>query len=72
MGNGLTGNYVGVRIKDGASATVRDNTIADNLRFGVDVLDGAGSVLITGNTISGSWGAVNLASASGAVVDANR
>ena len=31
-GNRINDNYIGVRIKDGASASVRDNTMADNLR----------------------------------------
>lgn len=70
-GNQSSGNYVGVRIKDGASASVRGNTLADNIRYGVDVRDGDGVVDVTGNTISGSWGAVSLATDASATLDAN-
>jgi parallel beta-helix repeat protein len=68
--NQVSGNYVGVQVKDNASVTVRDNTISDNLRYGVDVRNAGAGALITGNTISGSWGAVNLATADSAVVGA--
>jgi len=70
-GNTLTGNDIGVRIKDGAVASVVDNTIVDSDRYGVNVLDSGGQVPVTGNTISGSWAAINLAGPTSATVGAN-
>lgn len=70
-GNRLIGNDIGVRVKDRASVAVRDNAIVDSARYGVHVLDTGGRVPLTGNSISGSWAAVNLASGGGAVVGAN-
>lgn len=70
-GNQISGNYIGVRVKNMASVVVRDNTIAGNLRYGVDVLDPGGTVSVAGNTISGTWGAVNLADGGSAVVGVN-
>lgn len=69
--NRLIGNYIGVRIKDNAAVTVRDNTIAKNTRYGIDVLDSAGASAVTGNTIVGSWGAVSLLTNNSAVLSAN-
>jgi parallel beta-helix repeat protein len=70
-GNTLTGNDIGVRIKDGAVASVVDNTIADSDRYGINVLDSGGQVPVSGNTISGTWAAVNLADPTSATVGAN-
>ena len=70
-GNRVNQNYVGVRVKDGASASVRDNTMADNLRYGVDIRDGDGTVDVAGNAISASWGAINLATDASATLGAN-
>lgn len=69
--NRISGNYVGVRVKNNAAVTVRDNTILDNRRYGVDVLHSGPTVIITGNLISGSWGGVNLAAEDNAVLRAN-
>jgi parallel beta-helix repeat protein len=69
--NTLTRNDIGVRIKDGAAARVVDNTIVDSDRYGVNVLDSGGQVPVTGNHISGSWAAVNLAGTNSATVGAN-
>lgn len=70
-GNQLTGNYIGVRVNNGGSAAVRDNTIIDSYRYGVDVLDSAGRIPVSGNTISGSWAAISLATADAAVLADN-
>jgi parallel beta-helix repeat protein len=69
--NRLTGNYVGVRIKNGASTTVTGNAIVGSARYGVDVLDGHGTVPIGDNTISGSWGGIDLATHDSAVLGNN-
>ena len=69
--NTLTRNDIGVRIKDGASATVVDNTIVDSDRYGVNALGNSGQVPVHGNRIAGSWAAINLASADSATVGAN-
>lgn len=69
--NTLTGNDIGVRIKDGAAASIVDNTIVDSDRYGVNVLDSGGQVPVHGNRISGSWAAVNLAGATSATVGTN-
>ena len=70
-GNTLARNDIGVRIKDGAVASIVDNTIVDSDRYGVNVLDSGGQVPVSRNTISGSWAAVNLAGASSATVGDN-
>ena len=70
-GNTLARNDIGVRIKDGAVASIVDNTIVDSDRYGVNVLDSGGQVPVSRNTISGSWAAVNLASAASATVGDN-
>ncbi len=69
--NRLLGNYVGVRVKDDAQVTVRDNIVTSNVRYGIDVRNAHGTIPVTGNTISGSWGAVNLATSDSADVTAN-
>lgn len=69
--NRLAGNYIGVRVKNGASVTVRDNTILDNRRYGIDVLHNGAAVMLAGNLIGGSWGGVNLATQDSALLDAN-
>jgi parallel beta-helix repeat protein len=69
--NHLTRNDVGVRLKDGAAATITDNWINDSARYGVHVLDPASRGSITGNQISGSWAAVNLAAAESATLGEN-
>jgi parallel beta-helix repeat protein len=58
--NTLERNHVGVRVKDGASAVVESNQILHNNLAGVDVLDGAGRVRITGNDIGGGWAGIAL------------
>lgn len=70
-GNHLTGNDIGVRIKDSAVATVSNNTIDRSVRYAVHVLDPAARVLIADNRISGSWAAINLAAASSATLGTN-
>jgi parallel beta-helix repeat protein len=69
--NHLSRNDIGVRLKDGATATVRDNVIDDSVRYGVHVLDPASRVAIADNRISGSWAAVNLAAAESATLGVN-
>jgi hypothetical protein len=69
--NQLMRNDIGVRIKDRASAAVSDNTIVNSDRYGINVLDSTGPVPVTGNQISGSWAAINLATASSAAVGTN-
>ena len=70
-GNTLTGNDIGVRIKDRASAAVTGNTIVDSDRYGINVLESGGHVPLTDNRISGSWAAINLESADSATVGVN-
>ncbi len=70
-GNDLARNDIGVRVKDGAAVTVADNAITGSVRYGVHVLDPAARVSITGNRISGSWAAVNLAAAENATANVN-
>ena len=69
--NHLSRNDIGVRVKDGATATVTGNQIDGSVRYGVHVLDPASRVAIDGNRISGSWAAVNLAAASSATLGEN-
>ena len=69
--NRLAGNYVGVRGKNDASVSLRDNTILDNRRYGIDVVHSSSVVTITANRISGGWGGVNLAAVDHAVLAAN-
>ena len=69
--NRLLTNYVGVRVKDQGSVTVRDNSLINNLRYGIDVRNTLGQISVTGNTIEGSWGAVNLAAPDTAALDGN-
>ncbi len=69
--NKLVANFTGVRIKDQGSATVRDNSLTDNLRYGIDVRNTQGTITVTGNIISGSWGAVGLAKSDVAVLNGN-
>jgi parallel beta-helix repeat protein len=69
--NQVNGNYIGIRLKDDATAVVRDNTISDNLRFGVDARNAEPGAAVAGNTITGSWGAINLAAADSAAVSGN-
>jgi parallel beta-helix repeat protein len=70
-GNHLTHNDIGVRVKDRATVTVTDNVIDGSVRYGVHVLDAASHASITGNRISGSWAAVNLAAAGSATLGEN-
>ena len=60
MGNLLERNHIGVRIKDDASVVVADNDIRDSRLFGIDVLEGAATVDIAGNEVTGGWGSVSL------------
>ena len=50
---------------------VRNNTAVDNVKYGIDIRNPAGGIPVAGNTISGGWGAVNLATTSSAVLDGN-
>ena len=59
-GNTLERNHVGIRVKDQASATVEGNTALDNRLAGVDVLAGAGDVLVDGNRVRGGWAGITL------------
>jgi parallel beta-helix repeat protein len=69
--NQVRHNYVGIRVKDDAMVMVRNNIAADNVRYGIDIRNVAGGIPVAGNTVSGSWGAVNLATTSSAVLDGN-
>jgi parallel beta-helix repeat protein len=69
--NRVSGNYVGIQVKDDAAVTVRDNTISDNVWYGIDVRNIGAGADVVGNTITASWGAVNLATADSAAVGAN-
>jgi parallel beta-helix repeat protein len=70
-GNTLSRNDIGVRVKDRAAATVSDNTIVDSDRYGINVLDRSGQIPVTGNRISGSWAAINLAADGSAALGVN-
>ena len=69
--NQVRNNYVGIRVKDDAVVMVRNNTAADNVRYGIDIRNVTGGIPVAGNTVSGSWGAVNLATTGSAVLDGN-
>ena len=69
--NVLERNNVGVRIDEGASASVAENIIVDSRLFGVDVLEGAGEVSISGNRVSGGWASISLGEAGGARLAGN-
>ena len=69
--NILTGNHVGVRVKNDASAVVLDNTIADSSLAGIDVFSGFGRVSIKNNTITNGWAGIALGSADAATVSGN-
>ena len=69
--NQLVGNFIGVRTKNDARVEVRDNTIADSVRYGIDVEDPDNQVPVSGNQISGSWGGISLTAGTSAVVDDN-
>jgi len=71
VNNRVTNNYIGIRVKDDAVVMVRNNTAVDNVRYGIDIRNTAGGISVAGNTISGGWGAVNLATTSSAVLDGN-
>ena len=70
-GNLVERNHVGVRLKNGASAVVSENTIDDNALAGVDVLRNTGTVDVTDNTISGGWASIALGVANGATLADN-
>jgi parallel beta-helix repeat protein len=70
--NVLVGNHVGVRVKDGASATVEQNRISSNRLSAVDVLDNAAQVRVVGNDVHGGWAGVVLGRAAGVHVQGNR
>lgn len=69
--NRLEGNYVGVRLKDSASATVTDNEMVGNTRYGVDVLPTSKLVSVTDNSITDSWAGVNIGKRGVATVEGN-
>ena len=69
--NVLERNHVGVRIKDGASASVEGNTVVDSRLFGVDVMAGAGKVSVSGNRVTGGWASIALGDADGARLTGN-
>jgi len=70
-GNLVERNHVGVRLKNGASVVVSDNTINDSSLAGVDVLRNTGKVDVTDNTISGGWASIALGVANGATLANN-
>lgn len=57
-GNSLERNHVGVRLKNGASASVVSNHIRDNRLYGVHVLAGSGNVRVEKNHIVGGYASV--------------
>jgi len=59
--NLLERNHIGVRIKDNAAAEITSNEITDSRLFGIDVLEGSGTVDLADNTVSGGWASVSLA-----------
>jgi parallel beta-helix repeat protein len=71
-GNVITRNHVGVRIKNLASATVEGNQISKSRLYGVDVLRGAGRVVVRHNAVAGGWAGVSLGAQGGAVLDGNQ
>jgi parallel beta-helix repeat protein len=71
-GNTLTGNHVGVRVKNDASALITRNTLVNSRLAGVDVLAGSGSVSIRSNRITGGWAGVTLSAENAAVMTGNR
>jgi parallel beta-helix repeat protein len=70
-GNVLTANHVGVRLKNGASATVTSNEINGSSLAGVDVLTSAGKVSISDNAITGGWAGIALGQSHSAQLDDN-
>lgn len=70
--NILTGNHVGVRIKNEASAVVRDNRIADSALAGIDVFAGNGTVSIRDNTVTGGWAGIALGKEDAATLSGNQ
>ena len=71
LDNVLERNHVGVRVKDGATATVAGNTIVDSRLFGVDVMAGAGDVSVSENRVTGGWASIALGKAAGARLTGN-
>jgi len=69
--NVLERNHVGVRIKEGASVSVAENTITDSRLFGVNVLEGAGDVSVSDNRVTGGWASIALSEAGGAELTGN-
>ena len=69
--NELTGNDIGVRAKDKATAVITDNTITGSVRYGVHVMDATSHAALDRNRISGSWAAVNLAAPESATLGTN-
>jgi parallel beta-helix repeat protein len=69
--NILTGNHVGVRIKNRASAVVQNNEIADSALAGVDVFSGNGPVSVKDNTVTGGWAGIALGNRDAATVADN-
>jgi parallel beta-helix repeat protein len=70
--NVLVGNHVGVRVKDGASATIERNRISDSSLSAVDVFDNAAQVRVVGNDVHGGWAGVVLGRAAGVHEQDNR
>lgn len=69
--NVLEDNHVGVRIRDGASVTVAGNVVSDSRLYGLDVLEGDGDVVLTGNTVTGGYAGVSLARPASAALRGN-
>jgi parallel beta-helix repeat protein len=69
--NVLTGNHVGVRIKNEASAVVHNNKIADSALAGIDVFSGNGRVSIKDNVITAGWASIALGAEDAATLSGN-
>jgi parallel beta-helix repeat protein len=71
QGNVLERNHVGVRLKNGASASVADNAVTDSRLFGINVMADAGEVSVSGNRVTGGWASIALGEAGGAQLTGN-
>lgn len=63
--NEVRRNHVGIRVKNAAAGVLRDNRAIDNRLAGIDVLTGAGDLLVQDNVLRGGWAGVTLADPAG-------
>ena len=59
--NEVSGNFIGVRYRDGAAGDVEANDIGQNALYGIEVEADAGLVTVVGNTAGGSWSDLTVA-----------